>query len=236
MQNRSKGRFAVYYAPEEEASLHEFGRNWLGRDAITGQAIEASPVSGLSAERRHEITESPRHYGFHGTLKPPFHLADGFDPDQLYASVRSLASEVEPFSLGLLELRWLGNFLALAPSQPNRQVSRLASECVSRLDSFRAPPSREELARRRASGLTPNQERLLRQWGYPYVMEELRFHLSLTGPMRDPAEKERVFSAADILAFPLRSAPIDVTSLCIFEQEDRKAPFYLTRRFAFSGA
>ena len=36
------------------------------------------------------------------------------------------------------------------------------------------------------SGLTDRQEALLTQWGYPYVMEEFRFHITLTGAL-DPA-------------------------------------------------
>lgn len=192
-------RYAIYYAPEEGSPLHEFGRKWLGRDAITGQEVANCPVPSFSKERVRELTEFPRHYGFHATLKPPFHLADGAQPGQLYAAVLTLVSEISSFSLESLELNWIGKFLALVPTGPSRQLSYLAAECVRRLDGFRAPPSGEELAKRRCAGLTGKQEKMLERWGYPYLMEEFRFHLSLTGTMTDATERERIFPSVDLL-------------------------------------
>jgi hypothetical protein len=193
-------------------------------------------VPSFSAERVRELTESPRLYGFHGTLKPPFHLADGAQPEQLYAAVRSLASEISSFSLESLELGWLDGFLALVPSEPSPQLSHLAAECVCRLDGFRAPPSNAELARRRFARLTGNQDKMLAQWGYPYVMEEFRFHMSLTGTMKNPWEREQIFLWADVLARPSRRLPVAITSVCVFEQENREAPFRFAQRFKFSGS
>ncbi len=235
MNRRSTGRYAIYYAPEEGSLLHEFGSKWIGRDANTGRDVANYTVPGFSKERARELTEAPRRYGFHGTLKPPFHLVNGFRPDQLYVAVRTLASEISSFSVESLELSWLGNFLALVPSAPSRQLSHLADECVRRLDDFRAPPSGEELAKRRCARLSMVQEKLLERWGYPYVMEEFRFHLSLTSPMKDAAERDRIFSSADLLTRSFRCLPVEISSVCIFEQENREAPFRLTQRFRFSG-
>jgi len=39
------------------------------------------------------------------------------------------------------------------------------------------------LARRRQAPLTPEQDRLLLAWGYPWVLDHFQFHLSLTGPL-----------------------------------------------------
>ncbi len=46
----------------------------------------------------------------------------------------------------------------------------------------------KELQRRRAANLTPRQEFLLMHWGYPYVLDEFRFHMTLT--RRLPDEKQ----------------------------------------------
>jgi len=224
-------RYAIHYAPEAGSPLHQFGSRWLGRDAITGQDVAGYSVPGFVTDRVRQLTEAPRHYGFHATLKPPFHLADSTQPDQLYAAVRSFTAEIGPFALESLELSWIGSFLALVPSQPCPQLSHLAEECVRRVDGFRAPPSAEELDRRHLSRLTENQEKLLQRWGYPYVMEEFRFHMSLTGPMKDAAEKDRIFAAANLLSGPARCLPIEITSVCMFEQENTEAPFRLTQRF-----
>ena len=232
---RSTARYAIYFAPGASSPLHDFGSRWLGRDAITGQDMAGYSVAGFSTARARELTEAPRHYGFHATLKPPFHLANGAQPDELFVAVRSLASEIAPFSLKALELRWLSTFLALVPSEHSTQLSYLADECVRRFDGFREPPSEEELAKRRSAGLTCNQLGLLERWGYPYVMEEFRFHMSLTGPMRDAQEKDRIFSAAEVLTCSHRRSPLEITSVCVFKQESRETHFFLAQRFKLLG-
>jgi putative phosphonate metabolism protein len=235
MHGNPQGRYALYFAPEERSALYEFGRHWLGRDTVSGKPVSSFSIPGLSQERVRELTESPRHYGFHGTLKPPFHLAEGFNVKELYSAAGSLAMELSPLPLGFLELRWLDTFLALVPPNPGKELYDLAAACVRRLDPFRAPHSGEELARRRASGLTENQERLLARWGYPYVMEEFRFHLTLTGPMKDSVERDCIFSSAEPLTRSIRNAPTEISSLCIFEQKNRATPFRLTHRFPLQG-
>src|SRR3546814_3179533 len=73
-----------------------------------------------------------------------------------------------------LRLVILDGFLALVPSGPSDALEALAAGCVQRFERFRAPPSALELARRRSNGLTPRQERNLKDWGYPYVLEDFR--------------------------------------------------------------
>lgn len=62
------------------------------------------------------------------------------------------------------------------------------------LDRFRAPVSGAERARRRNAGLSPPQEALLAQEGYPKVMEEFRFHMTLTAQL--PQADIALWSAA----------------------------------------
>lgn len=86
-------------------------------------------------------------------------------------------------------LTTLGGFLALTPTGDLTGLERVASACVTDLDAFRAPASETELERRRSAGLSARQEALMQHWGYPYVMEEFRFHLTLSGrlPQTDRA-------------------------------------------------
>lgn len=233
MNRDESARYAIYYAPEEGSSLHEFGSRWLGRDAIRGVSIEQYSIAGFEAARFEQITEAPRHYGFHGTLKAPFHLACGTGSEQLLGAAAALAAETNPFAISSLKLKWLGRFLALVPGGFSRELHDLAAACVRHFDAFRAPPSREELAKRRSSQLTATQEKLLDRWGYPYVMEEFRFHLTLTGPMDDEAERNAVFASAELLSRPLRNLPVPISTLCIFRQPDRQSPFRLIHRVTF---
>src|SRR5262249_2220033 len=43
------------------------------------------------------------------------------------------------------------------------------------------PLTDADRARRNPARLTPRQRDYLERWGYPYVMEEFRFHMTLTG-------------------------------------------------------
>jgi hypothetical protein len=168
-------RFAIYDAPIDDA-LAGFGAAWLGWDVRTGRAACQADVPGLN-----DITMTPRKYGFHGTLKPPFRLADGPSTQDLQTAVSKLAGTCAPAHCGGLTLTTLGGFLALTPTGDLTGLERVASACVRDLDTFRAPASDAELARRRSAGLSARQEALMLAWGYPYVMEEFRFHLTLSG-------------------------------------------------------
>lgn len=174
-------RYAVYYTPPPGA-LAEFGAKWLGWDIWAGRAVAHPHIPGLPNPIAN-ITAKPHRYGFHATLRPPFRLAPDTTEDDLHAALSTLCAQTEPVLLQALELRRIESFLALVPMGETQPLYDLAARLVQGLDRFRAPPDKAELARRRATGLTPRQEAQLVKWGYPYVMEEFRFHMTLTGPL-----------------------------------------------------
>ncbi len=234
MHGNSAGRYAIYHAPEEGSALHEFGRRWLGRNELTGEAVAQYAIPGFDPARLRQITESPRHYGFHGTLKAPFHLANGARSEDLLVTARELAARSRPPAIGSLELKWMGKFLALVPASFNKEIEDFAAACVRHFDAFRAPPTEQELIVRRSAGLTERQLELLDRWGYPYVMDQFRFHLTLTGPMENAAEMDSILVAAESLTRPLRKSPLLISSFCLFQQPHLRAPFRLTHRWPFS--
>jgi len=97
-------RFAIYDAPIDDA-LASFGAAWLGWDIRQGRVSHRADVPGLD-----DITMTPRKYGFHGTLKPPFRLADGHTLDALLAKIAELAGRCAPAACGGLQLTTLGGF------------------------------------------------------------------------------------------------------------------------------
>lgn len=171
-------RFAVYYLPPP-GPLADFGAQWLGWDVQAGCGVDQPDVPGIGT-----FTERPRKYGFHATLKPPFRLAEGRTQQALSDALAVLASGMAPASCDGLQADLLGRFLALRPTGDTSGLRRVAAALVEGLDAFRAAPDAEELARRRKARLTPAQDQLLQRWGYPYVMEEFRFHMTLTGPLQ----------------------------------------------------
>lgn len=228
---RSGGRYAVYFAPAPGTALARFGAAWLG---YAGAAVAQSAVQAIGAERLRAITAEPRRYGFHATLKPPFFLADGSSPDALDEAVASLAQGVAAFAAPPLRLSRISGFLALTLSTPCPAMQELADRCVDALDRFRAPPSPAELDRRRRANLSPQQDMLLARWGYPYVMAEYRFHMTLTARL-GAVEGAAVRAALAPLAAPLCAAPLAVDALSLFHQPSGEAPFRLVRHCKLAG-
>jgi putative phosphonate metabolism protein len=224
----SEPRYAVYWAPRPDTALAAFGRAWLGRDAETGVATEP-PTSDIVTESWRAAIAEPALYGFHATLKPPFRLAAGKSLADLETALVMLAGALTPPSPIRLHLAPVGGFLALVPRTPQPILEALAARCVEALDGFRAPPEDTELERRRVGGLTPRQDALLLRWGYPYVMDEFRFHMTLT---RKLAGEERDVFARVLAPLAERACaePVTVGDLCLFEQCTTGAPFILRRR------
>ncbi len=227
-----EARYAIYYAPERGSPLERFGAAWLGRDVHTGQAEPAMSLPGIEAGRQREITEDPRHYGFHGTLKPPFALAEGRATAELESAAAAFARMRQPFMIPPLRLARISGFLALIPSADAPELMALADDCVRAFDGFRAPPTAAELAKRRQAGLSAVQEAHLRRWGYPYVMDQFRFHLTLTARLAKDEAGRVVEGLAEVLA-PLCRDPLVVDAINLFTQNRRSEPFRLTHRYRF---
>ncbi len=216
-------RVAVYYAPAPEDPLWSLGSTWLGRDAATGAAIPQPDIPGLQA-----ATSSPRRYGFHATLKPPMQLAAPL-PDFL-AAVRALAARLTPFALPTLEVTQLGAFIALCETTPSPALHALADACVTALDSFRRP---EDAATQtsRAAGATARQAANIAKWGYPYVLEDWRFHMTLSNAL-----SPNNLAPAAAAFFPnILAAERYVTDLAIFAEPAPGADFSLLARAKLSG-
>ena len=88
-----------------------------------------------------------------------------------------------------LSLARLDGFFALVPGAEAADLYALADDVVTGFDGFRAPATEAEIARRNPAALTSRQRELLDAWGYPYVLDEFRFHLTLTD--RIPASGSR---------------------------------------------
>ena len=169
-------RYAIYYIPDQP--LFQIGSDWLGWNSITGQETT------LSADHR-RITDRPRKYGFHATVKPPFSLASNSTQGDLQDAFQTFCATVSPATGGTLKISRLGRFLAMTQDVQSNEVTELAASTVSHFDKFRAPLSDNDIQKRRQRRLTPEQDALMLRWGYPYVMQEFKFHMTLTGPLQN---------------------------------------------------
>jgi putative phosphonate metabolism protein len=176
---RALPRYAIYFVPGADSSLYRFGAAVLGYDAYTGEprSIDGAP------DDWNDVTQEPGVYGFHATLKPPFVLADGHDEAGLISAVKKFAADRAAVPIGTLAVRELGSFVALVPETPRPELDALAEACVRDFDRLRAPMSEQERQRRITPGLSDRQIVNLARWGYPYVCEDFRFHMTLTGSL-----------------------------------------------------
>ena len=227
-------RYALYFAPPGDSLLWTTGVRWLGHDPESREIVAPPTVHGLSPGRQHQVTESPRRYGWHATLKAPFTLAEGFSPADLVAEVERFCARRETFPLPPLRVGAIEGFLALVPAQPANVLEELAAQCVEFFDALRAPLSAADRSRRDPSVLSERQREHFERWGYPYVMDEFRFHLTLTdrlsaadGAVLQPW-LERYF--ADALA-----ERVTVNGVAVFEEPAPGAALRLMQRVGFGG-
>jgi putative phosphonate metabolism protein len=218
-------RYAVYYAPPQEHPLTRLASAWLGYDAWTASPVSRPVLGGLeiSADELEALIADPRHYGFHATLKAPFELAEDQTEAGLIAAFETFAATQAGFEAELV-VTSLSGFVALTLAEPSPAMTALHTACVHAFEPFRAPLSEADLARRRRSPMTDVQEARLVAFGYPWIFEDFRFHLTLTSRIRDEARRQQIIAAlADY--FSSVSGAHQVASLCLFQQAERAAPF-----------
>jgi len=225
-------RYAIYYAPPATADWGGFATRWLGWDMATGAEVPHPEVAGLPLPVQ-EITATPRKYGAHATIKPPFRLAGGMTREGLEAACAALCATQAPLRMEGLALARLGRFLALRPKGDTTALNALAATVVEALDPFRAPAPEAELVHRRAAGLSPAQEENLARWGYPYVMGQFRFHITLSGKLPKPA-LGAVETALSRDLVPLLPTPFGIRDLALVGA-DAAGRFHLIHRYALSG-
>jgi len=180
-------RYAVYYAPRPNSAWWQAGSQWLGRCAARHTLLAQPEIAHVPPQALQRLTAAPRRYGWHATLKAPFALATGVTPAQLRSALQALARGLQPFDMPSLQVTRLDNFLALVPHGDPHAIDAVARACVTQLHPLAAPLSSAELQRRRAAGLSPEEDALLLRWGYPFVLDRFRLHLSLTGPLQHEA-------------------------------------------------
>ncbi len=228
-------RYALYYAPRPDEGIARAAGRWLGRDAETGQLFGQPIIPGVSSEQVAKATASPRRYGFHGTLKAPMALREDVSEGTFLSAVGDFAASTGSFAVPRLALVLLDGFLALVPAAACTELHALADRCVTEFDALRLPASDEELTRRRSGGLSPRQEALLARWGYPHVLDEWRFHLTLTGRIDDDATSVALAATLRLHFEAFIGRPLPVRDVCVFRESAPGQPFVVLSRFRLGG-
>ena len=216
-------RYAIYYVAAAGSDLDRFGAQHLGYDAFGGADLPFPDDVVNSVPDWRELTRDPRKYGFHATLKAPLPLAAGKTEAELLAACEVFAAAPRPIPVIRPVVDSISGFIAVVPAEPSAALERLAADCVREFDSFRAPLAPEDRARRNPAGLTARQCDHLDRWGYPYVLEDFRFHMTLTGRLGSERRQPVLTMLRDrFLALGLSRLAIDRIALCRQEAADSR--------------
>ncbi|MDQ0318087.1 putative phosphonate metabolism protein [Pararhizobium capsulatum DSM 1112] len=228
-------RYALYFTPPADDPLTLSAATWLGRDAFIDGSVAMPAVEGFDAQELKQLTADPRRYGFHATVKAPFSLADGRSESELLQALDEFSAECASFDIPDIVVGQLGSFFALVPAEPCDALQIFAAETVRRFEPFREPLSAEDIARRNPEALPPSQRTNLQTWGYPYVFDDFRFHMTLTGPV--PEDRQAPMRQALNRAFAgFVGRPLPITTLALFVEPRRGAPFTVHSLMPLGGA
>ncbi|MEX0957285.1 MAG: DUF1045 domain-containing protein [Rhizobiaceae bacterium] len=219
-------RYAIYFTPPQNDPLTRAAANWLGRDPFGGQVSPPKSRGGLFAEEIAFHTAAARRYGFHATLKSPFALAEGESEAALRTALDHFASATAPVVIPRIVLSRIDGFFAITPFERSAALDRLAGDVVTAFDTYRAPMTERDIERRNPDRLRPDELKNLYLWGYPYVFERFRFHMTLTGRVND-AEAHRVERAILEHFGPLLDEPLEIGTLALFVEPEPGAPFMI---------
>lgn len=223
-------RYAIYYAPALGSGLDRFGAALLGYDAFTAEDQPFPEGILQTTPDWRELTSDPRKYGFHATLKAPMSLASGRTEAELFSACAAFAARPRAIPVIRPVVDEISGFIAVIPAEPSAALIQFAADCVTEFDSFRAPLTEADRARRNPTQLTPRQREHLDGWGYPYVMNDFRFHMTLTGRVGAERRDGLVAMLRDRFA-ALNLSSLAIDRIALFRQDDANSRFRIVQQY-----
>jgi putative phosphonate metabolism protein len=220
-------RFAVYFVPPADSDLYRFGAGFLGYDCYTCADLGYPQDAGIGAPEWMELTREPRRYGFHATLKAPFRLRPASTEIDLIEKLHRVAASPRPVVMIEPVIQTLGRFIAIVPANTSAKLDRLAADCVTAFDEFRRPLAPRERRKRLAAGLSERQIENLDRWGYPYVFDEFRFHMTLSGSVDADLRDSMVAILRARFERINGGDPLPIRQVALVRQDVETTPFHL---------
>jgi hypothetical protein len=218
-------RYAVYFSPAIASPWWAFGAGWLGRDECSNLPLAQAEVEGITPQALYAATAEPRRYGFHATLKAPFHLQKYCAEDDLIVKLTTLAKNLQPLELGTISAVKMGHFVALVPESMSVKLLALAEKCVTELDDLRAPLTELEIARRQVDLADERGQFLLKKFGYPHVLERYVLHFTLSGRVTPLVAETFINAVTNPISQLNQFSPLVLDRLCLFIEDSPGVPF-----------
>ena len=219
-------RYAICFTPSAGEALAIAGASWLGRSVYSGLAVDHPSLRGMGMHEVAFHTALPRRFGFHATFKAPFRLSPGTSEQSLLRALMEFAGQMQPVALNGLTVGRIGEVYGLILDRPCAAIDHLAGSIVQAFDGFRSPLSEAEIERRNPDRLSAAQFSNLNRWGHAYVMDEYRFHMTLTGPLLG-RDFGRIEEALKSHFAPALAGPVTVDHLALFVEPEKGAPFHV---------
>lgn len=179
-------RVAIYFLPKKNSSLENFGKNLLGRDINKKRKISLTRRQKYFINRRFtyfdelkDYCEKPAKYGFHATLKAPFRLKRNVKTKDFYDVISHIAAQHSRFKIKGLKIVYRKKFTFITSRKEIKSLINLENDLVKHLDTFRAELNKTEIKKRNPDSLTFKQNKYLKEWGYPFVLDQFKFHMTL---------------------------------------------------------
>src|ERR1700751_680589 len=115
-------RYAIYFASGRGDALDRFGTELLGYDAWTGAEVPFSSGVTEAEPAWREVTEDPRKYGFHATLKAPIALAEGKTEAGLLAACAAFAETPRRIPVIAPVVDAISTFIAVIPKKRSGEL------------------------------------------------------------------------------------------------------------------
>jgi putative phosphonate metabolism protein len=225
--NENNTRYAIYFAPDSYSQLWRFGSQCLGYDAFSGEDYPFLDPLPLPQADWLLLTDEPRRYGFHATLKAPFTLKPEYSEAKLIAAFDHFSNHQSSVWLSGLQISCLHGFVALLPTSSSAELQVLAKNTVLAFEPFRAELSAQDIERRLKSPLSETQKAYLRQYGYPFVLDEFRFHMTLTGRLPTGECSHLANDLQDRFDTLVTPGPVHINRIALFKQSDRSGRFHI---------
>ncbi len=206
-------RYAVYFVPSDDSMLGEFGAHVLQRT----RCQDDHPI-------RLNVTKKAAHYGFHSTFKAPMELANGFTEQALLDAVQAYTRSKKRVPLTGLRPNIVNGFHALTlPHSPD--VNAFAADVMRTFEPFRAPLNDADRQRRKPETLSERGRKYLETYGYPHVLEEFHFHMTLSNRIENAEESHSYHQwLSELFETRVTQTPW-LDQLAVFWQPDRNTAF-----------
>ena len=173
------------------------------------------------------LTKAPRKYGLHATLTP-IQIEFVSERIALIAGFEEFCAKQAPARSGRRHQRLLAGFCT-GSSVRSRATQSISGRLCYVFDPFRAHLNEAELAKRRNRRLNQYQDDMLLKWGYPYVFDAFRFHITLTGQINSQLA-DRLIPFLSSWLDPILEDPFYINDLVLAGEDDNGQFHELLRR------